>query len=111
MHMQRDNSAVIAMSGEVDSSVAAYLMTENGYRCMGATMRLFRNPDIGICSFYTCCSQKDIDDASDVAFTLNIPYEVLDFTAGFKEKIPTWRNEKGSCEKNRRAARFLQFWE
>lgn len=87
MHMQRDRNAVIAMSGGVDSSVAAYLMTKNGYTCIGATMRLFRNPDIGICSFHTCCSQKDIDDASDVAFMLNIPYEILDFTADFKEKI------------------------
>ena len=85
--MQRDKSAVIAMSGGVDSSVAAYLMTREGYRCMGVTMRLFRNPDIGLCSFHTCCSQKDIDDASDVAFTLDIPYEVIDFTEGFKEKI------------------------
>ncbi len=87
MYKQREKSAVIAMSGGVDSSVAAYLMTEKGYRCTGITMRLFRNPDIGLSSFHTCCSQKDINDASDVAFTLDIPYEVLDFTEGFREKI------------------------
>ncbi len=46
MHMQRDRNAVIAMSGGVDSSVAAYLMTKNGYTCIGATMRLFRNPNL-----------------------------------------------------------------
>jgi len=70
MHMQRDRNAVIAMSGGVDSSVAAYLMTKNGYTCIGATMRLFRNPDIGICSFHTCCSQKDIDDAILIQYSI-----------------------------------------
>lgn len=42
--MAGDNkSALIAMSGGVDSSVAAYLMKNQGYRCMGITMRLYRN--------------------------------------------------------------------
>ena len=75
------------MSGGVDSSVAAYLMLKKGYRCEGTTMRLYRNEDIGLGSFHTCCSQKDIDDAADVAFTLDIPYEVLDFTFDFKSRI------------------------
>lgn len=81
------NTALIAMSGGVDSSVAACIMTERGFRCMGTTMRLYRNEDIGRSAFHTCCSQKDIDDAAEVAFTLDIPYEVLDFTFDFKEKI------------------------
>ena len=38
--------AMIAMSGGVDSSVAAYLMKNAGYECMGATMKLFNNEDI-----------------------------------------------------------------
>lgn len=80
-------SALIAMSGGVDSSVAAYLMITQGYRCEGATMRLYRNSDIGRCEYHTCCSQKDIDDASEVAFQLDIPYEVLDFTEDFKEQV------------------------
>lgn len=80
-------SALIAMSGGVDSSVAAYLMKDHGYRCMGTTMRLYRNSDIGLSEYHTCCSQKDIDDASEVAFQLDIPYEVLDFTLDFKEQI------------------------
>ena len=75
------------MSGGVDSSVAAYLMITQGYRCEGATMRLYRNSDIGRCEYHTCCSQKDIDDASEVAFQLDIPYEVLDFTEDFKEQV------------------------
>ena len=82
-----EKSALIAMSGGVDSSVAAYLMKQQGYRCMGITMRLYRNSDIGLSEYHTCCSQKDIDDASEVAFQFDIPYEVLDFTLDFKEKI------------------------
>lgn len=78
---------MIAMSGGVDSSVAAWLMLRQGYRCEGTTMRLFRNADIGLSRFHTCCSQKDIDDAGEVAFQLDIPYEVLDFTVDFKEQI------------------------
>lgn len=86
--MAGDNkSALIAMSGGVDSSVAAYLMKNQGYRCMGITMRLYRNNDIGLNEYHTCCSQKDIDDAGEVAFHLDIPYEVLDFTLDFKERI------------------------
>ena len=40
--------AIIAMSGGVDSSVAALLMKEKGYTCMGATMKLYQNEDIEI---------------------------------------------------------------
>ena len=73
-----EKSALIAMSGGVDSSCAAFLMREQGYECMGTTMRLYRNEDLGACNFRTCCSEKDIEDASEVAFQLDIPYEVLD---------------------------------
>ena len=79
--------ALIAMSGGVDSSVAAYLMQAQGCDCVGATMRLYRNEGIGLGRFRTCCAQRDIDDASEVAFHLDIPYEVLDFTSEFKEQV------------------------
>ena len=79
--------ALIAMSGGVDSSVAAWLMKDAGYDCTGITMRLTRNETIGQSGFHTCCSEKDIEDAAEVAFTMDIPYEVLDFTVDFREKI------------------------
>ncbi len=85
--MSENKTALIAMSGGVDSAIAAYLTREQGYRCEGTTMRLYRNEDLGQCSYRTCCSQRDIDDAADVAFQLDIPYEVLDFTMDFKEQI------------------------
>lgn len=87
MKMIEKKGALIAMSGGVDSSVAAYFMKKNGYYCEGTTMRLYRNEDIGRCNFRSCCSQRDIDDASEVAFQLDMPYEVLDFTMDFREKI------------------------
>ena len=79
--------ALIAMSGGVDSSVAAYLMKKAGYRCMGTTMRLYSNEEIGFGGESTCCSKKDIDDAEQVAIRLGIPYEVLDYTEDFKREI------------------------
>ena len=85
--MLETNRVLIAMSGGVDSAVATYLLVRQGMDCMGATMRLYHNEDIGQCSFRTCCSQRDIDDAAEVAFDLDIPYEVVDFTVDFKEKI------------------------
>ena len=79
--------ALIAMSGGVDSSVAAWLMQQKGYDCTGITMRLTRNETLGQSGFHTCCSEKDIEDAAEVAYAMDIPYEVLDFTADFREKI------------------------
>ena len=79
--------ALIAMSGGVDSSVAAWLMQQKGYACTGVTMRLTRNETLGQSGFHTCCSEKDIEDAAEVAYAMDIPYEVLDFTADFREKI------------------------
>jgi len=79
--------ALCAMSGGVDSSVAAYIMKNKGYECSGATMRLYYNDELGLCNMRTCCSKKDIDDAQDVCFELDIPYEVLDYTDDFENKI------------------------
>jgi len=85
--MNNKKSALIAMSGGVDSSVAAYLTVKAGYDCIGTTMRLYNNEDRGISGFHTCCSARDIEDAAEVAFELDIPYEVLDFTFDFREMI------------------------
>ena len=83
----QSGGALIAMSGGVDSSIAAYLTMRTGCPCLGATMRLYRNIDIGKSPQRTCCAQKDIDDASQVAFQLDLPYEVLDLTARFRAEV------------------------
>ena len=79
--------ALIAMSGGVDSSVAACLMQQAGYDCTGITMRLTHNEMLGQSGYQTCCSEKDIEDAAEVAFALDMPYQVLDFTADFRAQI------------------------
>lgn len=79
--------ALIAMSGGVDSSVAAFLMKEAGYDCIGVTMNLYDNEDIGMDQEKTCCSLSDIEDARSVAVKLGIPYYVFNFKADFKEKV------------------------
>ena len=87
MSAREEKTAFIAMSGGVDSSVAAYRMLAQGYACTGVTMRLFRNEDIGRSAAHPCCSQADIDDASEVAFQLDIPHFVADLTAPFRQEV------------------------
>lgn len=78
---------LIAMSGGVDSSVAAFLMKEQGCECIGATMKLFHNEDIGVSRTKTCCSLEDVEDARLVALHLGIPYYVFNFSDDFKGQV------------------------
>lgn len=79
--------ALIAMSGGVDSSVAALIMNKDGYECIGVTMKLYDNDDIGIERDKTCCSLDDIEDARSVAYKLGMKYYVFNFKDEFKEKV------------------------
>lgn len=82
-----NGKVLIAMSGGVDSSVAALLMKNEGYDPIGCTMRLYNNEDAGISKGHTCCSLDDVEDARAVANRLGIPYYVFNFTDSFREKI------------------------
>ncbi|MGD1820510.1 MAG: tRNA 2-thiouridine(34) synthase MnmA [Pleomorphochaeta sp.] len=79
---------LIAMSGGVDSSVAAYLVKSKGYDCSGATMKLYEDSSSG-CNINTksCCALSDIEDARSVCSRLNIDYHVFNFKDLFKEKV------------------------
>mgnify|MGYP000190729841 CR=1 FL=1 len=79
--------AMIAMSGGVDSSVAAYLMQQAGYACMGATMRLYENKDAGLAQGSTCCALDDVEDARRVAYTLGMPHYVFNYKDAFREQV------------------------
>jgi len=75
---------VIAMSGGVDSSVAAALIARAGHEAVGVTMQLYS----GTASRKgACCAGQDIHDAGRVAAALNIPHYVLDYEARFREKV------------------------
>ncbi len=86
MQMISKNKVMIAMSGGVDSSVAAGLCVNAGYNCIGATMKL-QAPHGSAAFDPSCCSARDIADAQNVADTLGIPYKVYDFSGEFEEKV------------------------
>ena len=75
--------ALIGMSGGVDSSVAAYLMLQQGYDCTGVTMRLYDNPT----EESTCCSLDDVEDARAVATRLGIRHYTFNFTDDFDRQV------------------------
>ena len=79
-----DNRALIAMSGGVDSSVAAYLTSQAGYECTGCMMKLFEADASGESS---CCSADDAEDARSVARKLGIPFYVFNYTDRFRSEI------------------------
>ena len=79
--------ALVAMSGGVDSSVAAYLTQKNGFEATGITLKLFDNEDIGEKREKTCCSLDDIDDARSVCYKIGIPYYVYNFKDSFKDTV------------------------
>ncbi len=72
--------ALIAMSGGVDSSVAAKLTLDAGYECVGCMMKLYE-ADGG------CCSADDAMDARSVAFGLGMPFYVFNFCDGFRKNV------------------------
>ena len=76
--------ALIAMSGGVDSSVAAYLMKSQGYDCTGITMQLFQKE---ASASQSCGSAKDAEDARRIADSLSMPFQVLDFSDRFAEHV------------------------
>jgi len=82
-----NKKALIAMSGGVDSSVAAYLLKQQGFDCAGITMKLFENADIGVSGDKKCCSLEDADDARNVAYSMGIPFYICNFTQEFKEQV------------------------
>ncbi|WP_442944898.1 tRNA 2-thiouridine(34) synthase MnmA [Oribacterium sp. C9] len=83
----KNKKALIAMSGGVDSSVAAALMNEAGYDCIGVTMKLYNNESVGYCRANTCCTLEDTEDARQVATSLGMPYYVFNFTEDFDKQV------------------------
>lgn len=71
---------VVGMSGGVDSSVAAYLLKEQGYEVIGVTMQIWQDEEQAVQEENGgCCGLSAVDDARRVAAQLEIPYYVMNF--------------------------------
>lgn len=79
--------ALIAMSGGVDSSVAAFLTKENGFDAYGVTLKMFGNDLIGASGESACCSLSDVEDAESVCRRLGMPFYVFNFTERFEKEV------------------------
>lgn len=85
---EKKGRVLVAMSGGVDSSVAAALLVQQGYEVVGATMQVW---DYSSCDIEegngSCCSSLDVDDARSVADRLQIPFYVLNCEAKFRASV------------------------
>jgi tRNA-specific 2-thiouridylase len=77
---------VVAMSGGVDSSVAAALLAEQGHDVVGLSMQLYDQSE-GQTSFGSCCTLDDLYDARRVAAAINIPHYIVNFERHFDEHV------------------------
>lgn len=82
------NKVVVGMSGGVDSSVAAYLLKQQGYDVIGVTMQIWQDEDV--CTLEEnggCCGLSAVEDARRVAAVLEIPYYVMNFRQEFQKNV------------------------
>ena len=79
---------VVGLSGGVDSSVAAWLLKEQGYDVIGVTMQIWQDePELIQEENGGCCGLSAVDDARRVAQILDIPYYVMNFKKEFKANV------------------------
>jgi len=84
-----DKRVIVAMSGGVDSSVAAALLKKQGYDVIGITMKTWGFMEVGGAPKFEsgCCSLDAIFDAKNVADVLDIPHYTVDFTKAFEKTV------------------------
>ncbi len=116
---------VVAMSGGVDSSVAAALLVEGGYQVTGVMMRLWAEvppaaePGMGARQGQNrCCTAEAVQEAGEVALLLGIPFHLVDYEAAFKECVVDYfiaeysrgrtPNPCLACNRHLRFGRLLQ---
>ena len=77
----KDTKVIVAMSGGVDSSVAAVMLKKQGYNVTGITLNLYSQTNLK--SSKSCCAGRDINDAKKVAEQYNFPHLTLDYQEKF----------------------------
>ena len=78
---------VVAMSGGVDSSVAAALLAEQGHEVIGLSMQLYPQDSASGAHFGSCCTLDDLNDARRVAMAVGFPHYILNFEQRFQETV------------------------
>mgnify|MGYP000997112680 CR=1 FL=1 len=116
----KNKRVVVAMSGGVDSSVAAYLLKKQGYDVIGIFLK-FWSPPASVCSTKKdnlCCDMKALNQARQLAGQLGIPFFVIDVSSQFKKDIVDYfisEYEKGRtpnpCVRCNRTIKFGLLWE
>ena len=82
---EKDTKIIVAMSGGVDSSVAAVMLKKEGYDVTGVTLRLYNQPNAS--KSKSCCAGIDIDDADKVAKQYDFPHHVFDYQDKFYDGV------------------------
>ncbi|MBM7624712.1 tRNA 2-thiouridine(34) synthase MnmA [Sporohalobacter salinus] len=85
--MLNQNRVVVAMSGGVDSSLAAAILKEKGYEVIGITMKIWPSEETPVDNENSCCSLSAVEDARSVAYKLDIPFYVVNFEDLFKRTV------------------------
>jgi len=85
--MVKKKRVLVAMSGGVDSAVAASILKDKGYEVIGVTMKIWPKEHCARDTKRSCCSLQDIEDAKKTCFALEIQHYVLNFEEVFRKEV------------------------